>query len=613
MSQPEAGPSRRRRQYVSRACNSCRRRRCKCDGVQPMCGPCSTSGHECTWGQDGEDSGRPATKQFVESLRVKIQQLESEIAQLRKQPQAPSSHTTSPHPPSVLSDYSPVPAEVRWSFDSPPLSTALMQPIPATQTQAKPLLHLHAPTELPHLVQSTKISPIEIPLVNLPPKAPALRYQYIFNIDTSIPLDEQYPAHRASLVCQWNRNLPDLSPIYLSQLEHDIILSRCFSYGACCSFSLLPDIFLAQFLECLGPEAVPERMAEGSRYYTPLLHCSLLTFGAGFSDNPQMRERKTREKLATHAKKWLDDEFNNPSSSLMVSLALLSEHHSGIGQAKIGYMYMGMAIRAARLRPILFDPLIRDWHLCWLFDRIESLMALEMNRPSEYPVPKAPIICPIAVEPDSRSPLTSSLTELLTHEDYFKFSARCFIQLSRLINIIIRITDGAVTDKQIILDIHLELETWFNNLPDGVMIRQRATLTFPPILTLHITYWWFILHSHFPLAEQLSISTSEPVRELSIKMCARATEKLVQLFNTFDKQFGLRFFPRNLIKAIHACGSALVIERDSASSASKKKRAAAIEGIDSCIYALKIIGEVWHIAIPMSEDLESLAGVDLAA
>ncbi|KAF8755155.1 nitrogen assimilation transcription factor [Rhizoctonia solani] len=501
-------------------------------------------------GQDGEDSGRPATKQFVESLRVKIQQLESEIAQLRKQPQAPSSHTMSPHPPSVLSDYSPVPAE----------------PIPATQTQAKPLLHLHAPTELPHLVQSTKISPIEIPLVNLPPKAPALRYQYIFNIDTSIPLDEQYPAHRASLVCQWNRNLPDLSPIYLSQLEHDIILSRCFSYGACCSFSLLPDIFLAQFLECLGPEAVPERMAEGSRYYTPLLHCSLLTFGAGFSDNPQMRERKTREKLATHAKKWLDDEFNNPSSSLM-------EWPYG---------------RLDSVGPILFDPLIRDWHLCWLFDRIESLMhqALEMNRPSEYPVPKAPIICPIAVEPDSRSPLTSSLTELLTHEDYFKFSARCFIQLSRLINIIIRITDGAVTDKQIILDIQNLVQQpprWSDDSSTG-------DTDLPPILTLHITYW------------------CEPVRELSIKMCARATEKLVQLFNTFDKQFGLRFF-----LAIHACGSALVIERDSASSASKKKRAAAIEGIDSCIYALKIIGEVWYIAIPMSEDLESLAGVDLAA
>ncbi|KEP45869.1 fungal zn, 2-cys(6) binuclear cluster domain protein, partial [Rhizoctonia solani 123E] len=32
--------SKRRGQYVSRACNECRRRRCKCDGGQPSCGAC---------------------------------------------------------------------------------------------------------------------------------------------------------------------------------------------------------------------------------------------------------------------------------------------------------------------------------------------------------------------------------------------------------------------------------------------------------------------------------------------------------------------------------------------------------------------------------------------
>ncbi|KAG8726238.1 hypothetical protein FRC11_000527, partial [Ceratobasidium sp. 423] len=225
------------------------------------------------------------------------------------------------------------------------------------------------------------------------------------------------------------------------------------------------------------------------------------------------------------------------------------------------------------------------------FSSTECLMALEIRGPTELPAPRAPISCPIAIEPDSRPPLTDSLTELLNHGDYFKYSARCFIQMCKLMVIATRMIDNAVNDKQVILDIHLQLETWFNTLPEGVLIRQRSALTVPPVLALHIAYWWLILYSHLPLAEQISISTSEPVRDLSIKMCARATEKLVLLFNTFEKQFGLRYFPRNLVKAIYVCGSALVIERDAASSASRKKRASATEGIETCINALKSIGD----------------------
>ncbi|CAE6335293.1 unnamed protein product [Rhizoctonia solani] len=39
-------------------------------------------GHECTWSQE-EDARRPATKQLVESLRVRIRELESELSHLR--------------------------------------------------------------------------------------------------------------------------------------------------------------------------------------------------------------------------------------------------------------------------------------------------------------------------------------------------------------------------------------------------------------------------------------------------------------------------------------------------------------------------------------------------
>ncbi|KAG8726239.1 hypothetical protein FRC11_000528 [Ceratobasidium sp. 423] len=314
-------------------------------------------GHECSWGTDGDDSGRPATKQLVESLRVKIQQLETEIAQLKREPhQAQYSHNNPNHPASMLPDASPSSIESLWNIGSTPPTAAFGQELPEIHPQLPS--HPHALPGLP----LPQFSPVEVPVVNLPSTAPALRYQYIFHMDTNLPLDEQHPSHRASLLCQWDRHLPDLSPAHFDRSEHDTILFRCFSYGAGCSFGLLPGLFLAELLECLAPGTAQPHPIEASRYYTPLLHGSLLAFGAGYSDNPEIRARETREKLATHAKGWLDDEFNHPSPSLALSLALLSEYHSGIGERNTGHMYMGMAVRAARADPAPSNPLAQDWH-----------------------------------------------------------------------------------------------------------------------------------------------------------------------------------------------------------------------------------------------------------
>jgi hypothetical protein len=169
--------------------------------------------------------------------------------------------------------------------------------------------------------------------------SPPIIFQYIFNIDASIPFDAQTPENQASLSCEWNRYLPDLGIVQLSRLEHDVILFRCFNYGASWLSGLIPDLFLRDFIDCLKPETThPPTVLH---HYTPLLHCSLLAFGAAFSDNPNIRVGSTRAKFASHAKQWLDEEFGRSNPTLILSLALLSEYHYGIGERNAGYMYMG--------------------------------------------------------------------------------------------------------------------------------------------------------------------------------------------------------------------------------------------------------------------------------
>ncbi|EJD40609.1 hypothetical protein AURDEDRAFT_170238 [Auricularia subglabra TFB-10046 SS5] len=72
-----ASSSRRKEKHVSRACNGCRRRKSKCDGVQPVCGTCAAQKHECSWTTE-EDGRRPATKAQVDAMSMEIRTLKDE-------------------------------------------------------------------------------------------------------------------------------------------------------------------------------------------------------------------------------------------------------------------------------------------------------------------------------------------------------------------------------------------------------------------------------------------------------------------------------------------------------------------------------------------------------
>ncbi|QRW20486.1 Fungal Zn(2)-Cys(6) binuclear cluster domain [Rhizoctonia solani] len=522
MSQSEAGPSRHRRKYAARACNACRRRKCKCDGIQPVCQPCITSGHECTWKADGEESNRPATKQYIEVLRTKIENLEAQLAHFRQADSTGPNSMTSPTHDGTLS-LGVIGLPTSSSGSTPQLGTLNMR------DEHYPAQSLDPPSK-----NSTRWSAlgllIQPPHQNLPaspdlltsdlndPLPPSV-YQYIFNIDSSVGPDEQLPEQRQSLQCQWNRYLPGSDSVNLTRHEHDTLLYRCFNYGAAWLFGLLPSLFLRDMLICLSPNSfcVPGQL----QHYSPLLHCSILTFASSFSDDANIRSKDIRGRLARHTKQWLDEEFSYFNPSLMFSLILLSEHHIGIGENNTGYMYMGMAMRASRA---------------------QKLMAHEMQRPSEMPIPVVPIVPPVCIELSGRSTTGDTIEDMFSDSDYMGIAIHCYIQNAKLILISSNIPNALQSGRSPI-DVHLQLDTWFNSVPNNLLVRQRSTLTQPPILALHIRYWWSILDLHLPHIDISDHGTSQ-----SLKMCTRAAEKLVRLFGSYETQFGFRYYPHNLLQ-----------------------------------------------------------------
>ncbi|KAG8789507.1 hypothetical protein FRC12_013466 [Ceratobasidium sp. 428] len=309
-----AGPSKRRGQYATRACNGCRRRRVKCDGVQPVCGTCA---HNCDWSVDF-DARRPGTKSLVDSLRARIQQLEAEVDQLRG--------GTSPVlaiNPLALSTTEPPP-------DSPAHQSRL-------GSAAEPQI------ELPN------VSETETPQQPESLFAALVMYQYIFQIDSSGPAHEQSKGTKLSLGCDWDRYLPQLSGITFSRQEHDTLLLRSFKYGTSWLMGLVPELFLHDMLYALtslGPESFPRPRLQ---HYSPMLHCAIMAFACAFSDDPAIRAPETRGHFASCAKQWLDEELRHPTMSLVRSMTLLAEYFCGVGQMNTGYMYMGMSFRAIHM------------------------------------------------------------------------------------------------------------------------------------------------------------------------------------------------------------------------------------------------------------------------
>ncbi|KAG8718353.1 hypothetical protein FRC09_012791 [Ceratobasidium sp. 395] len=285
MSSSGAGSSKKRGHYASRACNGCRRRRCKCD--------------ECSWSRE-DDARRPATKQLVETLKTKIQVLEAEVARLHAQ------NNPEGMAPTALSN------------------TASLYPS-NTWDQGDLI-----PTQL----GGTSSEPDSFP--NIFPHVPI--YEYIFHINTSIPVGELSEGARLSLACDWSRHLVPFGDIQLSRYEHDVLLQRFFNYQVIWLIPMIPEVFLHNMLYS-NTHAEPPNFS--MPHYSALLHCSLLAFATAFSDDPHVRSLATRSHFAGRAKQLLDSEFARPTHSLVQALTLLAEYYCGIGERNAGYMYSG--------------------------------------------------------------------------------------------------------------------------------------------------------------------------------------------------------------------------------------------------------------------------------
>ncbi|ELU37309.1 fungal zn(2)-Cys(6) binuclear cluster domain-containing protein [Rhizoctonia solani AG-1 IA] len=337
--------SKRRAHHATKACNSCRRRRCKCDGVHPVCGTCTfyvriwprgnanvawprqfenTNPTQCTWSQE-EDARRPATKQLVESLRVRIRELEAEVAQLRPVhnpdtmraslvPSSASSDGAQPEPQPEFPGQSHLTASqlhqltikgfVAHLIDRCKKETlAPVAPHPCGLLSPQTICH-------PHSVFRTILT-----LINMSSNATQIRPLTFSpvppNFLTNVNGGETY-------VC---RNSTQLQSLIVWKPEH----------------------FLRDMLVQLTP-GYPDPHPHEARAlsYSPFLHCALMSFATAFSDKPIVKAKETRAHFASCAKQHLEKECDRPTITVVQALTFLSDYHASLGERGLAYLYFGV-------------------------------------------------------------------------------------------------------------------------------------------------------------------------------------------------------------------------------------------------------------------------------
>jgi len=625
-------PSKRRGHHATKACNGCRRRRCKCDGVHPICGTCSFYGHECTWSQE-EDARRPATKQLVESLRVRIRELEGEVNKLRGQLQDTGTNgeglavtRNSDGPSASGSDLDPaIKPSVKTEEDYPGKSLLTMQ---------EGTISASGPTSM------WSTFPVDdAPTTEHVTSVPELTYQFVFKKDPSVPPHMQPREVQLSDTCQWNRHLPSLGDVQLTRLEHDTLLDRYFNFHTVWLRTLVPELFLRDMLAQLTPQNTGVTAPARALSYTPFLHCALLSVAAAFSDDRSIRAREARDRFASCAKQWLESECESPTLTAIQALAFISDYHISYGERGLGYLFFGMSCRLTRALGLCIDAqpwvdekrispqelVLRDWQFWSTFCQ-DKIMSLDFGRDYDLPLPHLNVNLP-AIDPEfDQRPWAPHLNQMLGDADKQQPTngTLVFFETCKLMLIAVRIMDTVysqgrqhwrVTEKDSVSQIHLLLDTWYNNLPEILVISSRSSVCPPPhVITMNITYWWLLMLLHRPFYARTQRSASNASSEtppssftdLSVKFCDRATTKIVQLISLFDQCHSLRQFPLNMLQVFFITGATLLVQSATLSGLAVKKRAEAYEAARKCIRALHVVGQTWACAELSANRLEAL-------
>ncbi|GAA5982315.1 hypothetical protein JCM5350_006141 [Sporobolomyces pararoseus] len=581
-----------RSKYTSKSCNNCRKRKAKCDGVQPSCSTCTLYRDECRWSEEG-DKRRMAKKGEVAALRERIKVLEGLLAGMDSQDQTqnPGERTELLDSEDEAEEGTDTETDVaginRLKLDEETLQFTNYGPTSAFQHLPEPPTSRLSASPL----GENDFSPSPVPSSGL-----------------SESLAET-PIH-------WDKFLPPLDD--WNEELHDKLLELFFSYfnNWCCWVQ--QKLFRRDLKSVLSFDATHSTSRTSN--YSPLLHLVILAIACSYSDDDRT-SHTVSQLLVTAAKSHLDEEGERPTIASLRGLLLLGSWHSGNGLQGLGNLYSGIGFRMSQTLGLGID--------CRSFVR-KQLLSENLQRTRDYAmwtayiqdklwssyVGRNPTLLLAALdtpapfvdeEIDSRpwkplagtqrrSPALSNLTSC------FRWLTTLSVLQERVLTTLYGLRTNVKSPATLnqVSELNLKLESWMSKLPSQLRIPPQ--LTKPPaahIIMLNALYHFITILLYRPYYNYSDSSISD----IAVKRCNSASSRIISLFELFESSPGLRFAPVTLVQIAFAAGTTQLL---ASVNLSGKKAQEAKELAMRCVVALREIGNAWKCGTQTAGILERL-------
>lgn len=570
--------NRRQRKILSTACNACRRRKIRCDGDRPTCGPCNASENtvDCVYDYHG-DKRRLYSKRFVQSAIDKAAAYDALVDDIKRASDdaAYAIFSEIRNTNVVRRDKQPVTDDVASDEE---LSSERDDLTFDTSGE------IHAFGAASNLTSIRKIGD-----------------SYSFSLELQ------------------KRN----SPSFLSPSSA--------AYQSDAMTSLLLDLYWCwqhPYFRMFEKDLFLRDMESGGRFFSPFLLCSILAHASHYSDHSLLRSDPNDPSTAGYryyaqAKDYLDEEMKQPSLTTVQGLAILASREAGIGMDSRGWIYSGMAFRIALDLGLHLDcsNLVEAGLLnsedvvarkttfwgCYIYDQGWSVY---LGRPPLIPknVITVEQFTASVKEPEPWRPVDpNGKMEMAFSLPYFPdatFSAiASLMQILAEIHTVLYHTRRKMRKTealQFLSDKHGQLMNWYSDLPST--IRERGFFSMPAVLMVHAMFQTIIILLFRPLSKSnlLLQQGTTPLSE-----CIKASEEIVALLQDYHLRFGLRQV-LNLATHIVFTAATTFLKAYELDRSHKSS-------LDACLMLLDEIGQVWPSARVIRDGLStSITSLDSA-
>ncbi|KAJ7028672.1 fungal-specific transcription factor domain-containing protein [Mycena alexandri] len=608
-----------RKPYAPQACTICRAKKSKCDGVKPVCGSCEAFGRseECAWGK-GTAPRKHRTEAHFDALRKRVDSLQAYVDLME----------------ALLAKC--VCQDVTSHLQFRPLKPGDRSGLEEGEVENSDVSDSEIAQELTVPIQSLKIDDrsggllhhgITAPFRFAP--SPVSQVKAVVEDDTSyVLLVDGVDASDAHPNIEWARHLPP--EVALKRTEHDKVLDLTFKFSTMWCLRVVPSLFLRDMYRALS---VPRsKQSPRTPYYSPMLHNALLAVAALYSDDPYLRDPKTRQYFGNAAKALLEAACQKPDVSLVNALAFLGTFYLDNGDRIQGELYSGMSSRICMTLGLGVDStpwveagLITSEEMLgrnsvhWTIFSMDVCWALYFGHDFMGPPPdrrtiSLPVVdtqldqIPWFYAPSNIPPQPNLLTLI------FLKSSTLFLIGHKIVSIV----NGLAPDRKDavhigdqVAKIDLELHEFKSLLPPELditpMNRTRSTAQ---RLMLHLQYWWCFLVLHRPFFNRRSQTVLHSDGQIDhVKLCIRAAENIMELLETWSSLYTLRLSPITLLQIVFSAGTIFLLRSLQATTNQRIAHASlktSLTQVEQCVRYLHEMGRTWPCALRTGDILHTV-------